>query len=123
MAKQKIVKCPRCEKRCVGEATQRPESRPFQKSLKGMCLECTVSAFFQDENQDVGIGFALPKDFPPDGLRLPHIQDQIRRVLAAGMCEASFDEIDWDEIIANWHLPFGTKHQSYRERKSWPPAS
>ena len=41
----------------------------------------TVSslAFFQEEG-DRGIGFALPPNFDPEGLRRPHIQRQFVRV-------------------------------------------
>ena len=113
---EKIINCPRCNKRCLATETTRPDARPLRKALKGMCLECCVSALFQDIGEN-GMGHALPPDFDPNGLRLPHIQRQFARVLEVGMSEANMDEIDWDEVIANWELPFPGKIKTAAPRR------
>ncbi len=121
MPEQKIVNCQRCNKRCIGMKSQRPEARPFKHALQGLCTECIVSQFFQNADNEEGIGFALAsaENFTPEGLRLPHIQEQFRRVLEVGMSELIFDEIDWDEVIANWDLPFpGKNFKGYREERA-----
>lgn len=105
----KIVNCPRCQKRCLAGPDGNQEARPLRRARKGMCLECCVSGIFQSNSMERGIGFALPKNFDPEGLRLPHIQEQFSRVLQVGMSEANLEDIDWDEVIANWGLPFPKK--------------
>ena len=60
--------------------------------------------FFQDTNENRGIGFALPAGFDPQGLKLPHIQKQFERLLSVGASELTMDEIDWDEVIRKWCL-------------------
>jgi hypothetical protein len=64
---------------------------------------CAVCAFFQEEG-DRGIGFALPPNFDPEGLRRPHIQRQFVRVLEAGGSELAMQEIDWTEVIEKWKV-------------------
>jgi hypothetical protein len=58
-----------------------------------------VAGFFQDEDGQRGIGFALPENFDPEGLRLPHLQELFARV------------------IANWHLPFPERKRRGRKTK------
>jgi hypothetical protein len=59
--------------------------------------------FFQDVEN--GLGHALTPRFDPQGLRLPHIQEHFRRVLAAGGSELTIEEIKWEEVIRKWRLP------------------
>jgi hypothetical protein len=77
-------------------------ARPFRRAKRGFCTPCAVCSFFQDENENHGIGFALPADFDPQGLLLPHIQQQFARVLEVGNSELTMEEIDWDQVIENW---------------------
>lgn len=66
-----------------------------------MCAACIVCYFFQDES---GIGFALPPNFDPEGLKLPHIQAQFARVLLVGESELPADRINWGDVIRKWHI-------------------
>ena len=93
--------------------SEKPEARLFKKSLKGACLECTVAALFHDVGEN-GIGHVLPKNFNPESLRLPHLQSQFARMMDVGNSEADFSEIDWDEVIANWHLEFSASQKVSR---------
>ena len=56
--------------------------------------------------------------FDPECLRLPHVQKQMMAVFVAAQehhgAELDHSEIDWDEVIANWPLPFSQKRQKQR---------
>jgi hypothetical protein len=105
-----VVLCQRCAKRCrAGKG--RADSRPFRKAERGMCLECCVCALFQrptdgDAALPTALAMAVERGFKPEDLRLPHIQETFARLLNVGKSEATMEEIDWDEVIANWPLPF-----------------
>ncbi len=102
-----MIECRRCGKPCIGAPQKNSKARPFRKAPKGLCAACAVCSFFQHANGDRGIGFALPANFDPEGLRLPHIQKQFERVLAVGCSELTMDQIDWDEVIQKWDLSPG----------------
>ena len=94
-----------CCLRCgdPGQSGSGSESaRPFRRAKCGFCTPCAVCSFFQDENENHGIGFALPLDFDPQGLLLPHIQRQFARVLEVGNSELTMEEIDWGKVIEKW---------------------
>lgn len=96
----KSVFCQRCGDRCLAEPTSKSNARPFRKASRGLCAPCAVCTFFHDE--DGGVGFALPPNFDPEALRLPHIQEQFARALVVGGSELTMGEIDWDEVIRKW---------------------
>lgn len=127
--------CERCAKRCLVANKKNPHANVFVKGdmkTGRFCAECLIVDFFK--NFDLGPGSAMgfeyfdhslpqpewrkgvgDKDqrFDPECLRAPHVQDCMRRILEAAKsqhnAELNFDEIDWDEVIANWHLPFPGK--------------
>jgi hypothetical protein len=66
-------------------------------------VSCVVVRFFQDDGA-CGIGHALPPDFDPEGLKLPHIQQQFAQMLAIGCSELTMAQIDWDKVIAKWSI-------------------
>ena len=96
--------CRRCGVRCQAGIPTRPNSRPFRRATQGLCANCVVTVFFRGDEEGC-LGFALPADFDPHGLRAPHIQDQFQRILNSGGSELTADEIDWGTVIANWGLP------------------
>ena len=100
------------------------------------CNNCAVVDFFKnmDTGPSSGLGkeyfdHSLPqpewrkevgdkdKRFDPESLRLPHIQEHMLRILVVSRGELPFEDIDWDEVIANWHLPFPVR-RSGRKRKA-----
>jgi len=103
------IKCQRCSKVCIAEATKAPSARPFRKGLRGLCANCAVTAFFKDSDGERGVGFALPPDFDPQGLLLPHIQAQFQTILRLGQSELRYEQIDWGIVLANWALPVSRK--------------
>ncbi len=100
---KKLTKCKRCGCEAIAEITSQPNARPFRKALRGYCIPCVVVRFFQGDEEN-GIGFALPLNFDPQGLKLPHLQAQFARVLTVGHSELGIEQIDWDQVIAKWRL-------------------
>jgi hypothetical protein len=107
------VNCLRCGQLC------RPgKPDPTKRALRrtehgGLCPNCAVTELLlgiEPIRQTImgspargGIVPALPGK-GPGVLRLPHIREQIGRVLAFTQLEPT--EIDWDTIIKNWDLPW-----------------
>lgn len=132
---QQVKRCVRCGIRCrvVEKANRQAEVFVRGDAETGLfCANCLVVDFFL--NFDLGPISALDESFfrkpdtlpdcreelahykpifNPDCLRLPHIQEQFGRIVAAASAqhgaELSAEEIDWDAVIANWHLPFPVK--------------
>ncbi len=101
----KVVACKRCGDPCqASPVNKESKARPFRRASKGNCTACAVCVFFQSDNPDIGIGFALPLNFDPEGLKLPHLQEQFARILAVGNSELKMEEIDWDEVIRKWRV-------------------
>lgn len=130
-----IKNCERCAKRCRAVAKVNPKANIFVKGdmkTGRYCVECLIVDFFKNYEMGpagaLGLEFfdhSLPqpewrKDvgdpdrrFAPESLRLPHIQKQMTAVIVAAQshhgAELDPSEIDWDEVITNWHLPFPSK--------------
>lgn len=98
-----IVRCQRCGDPCRASAGT-PSARPFRKAARGFCAPCVIVLFFRDPHVERGVGFALPSDFDPEHLRLPHLQAQLGRVLTVGGSDLSKKDIDWDKVIEKWTL-------------------
>lgn len=107
--------CIRCGVRCRTVTKKNPDANVFVRGdmqTGRFCTNCLVTDFFK--NFDLGPAGSLGPEyfdsFNPEGLRLPHIQQQFAAVVMAAKrsygAELFADEIDWDEVIANWHLPF-----------------
>ena len=133
--------CVRCAKRCHVVDNRNPNANVFVKGTMEtgrFCTECLVVDFFK--NFELGPASALgahyfdpslpqpeydegrpDKRFDPEMLRAPHIQQQMFAIIAAAQkqygAELTFEEIDWDEVIANWHLPFPEKPKRGRKKK------
>lgn len=135
-----IKNCVRCEKRCRAVAKVNHSANIFVKGdikTGRFCVECLVVDFFK--NFEIGPSSALgaayfdhslpqpeyhketgdpDRRFDPECLRLSHIQQQMTAVFVAAQthhgAELDPSEIDWDEVIANWHLPFPPKRKRRR---------
>jgi len=99
----KITYCQRCGDPCQSNPSKNPKARPFKRASHGLCAPCVVCKLFQEDGEN-GLRHALPLDFDPEGLRLPHIQEQFARVLAIGGSELAMDQIDWEEVIQKWRV-------------------
>jgi hypothetical protein len=135
--------CERCAKRCRVVDKKNPNANYFVRGdmkTGRFCAECLIVDFFK--NFDLGPSSALGAEyfdhslpqpewrsevgdkyqrFNPEWLRLPHIQEQLRRIIEVAAAkhgaELSFDEVDWDEVIANWHLPFPKKGRGRKKKE------
>ncbi|MCE5277168.1 MAG: hypothetical protein ABFD92_16695 [Planctomycetaceae bacterium] len=114
-----IVHCDRCHVPCR-TGTPDPKARLLMLSEgpHGLCVNCAVTDFFKNEKYGVSLEQVMrgsdldgPTDPAacPKALALPHVQKQFSEVLRVGCAQVSPDDIDWLEIIANWHLPFPKK--------------
>lgn len=139
---EQFKNCERCAKRCRVEAKANPRASIFVKGdmkTGRFCGECLIVDFFK--NFDLGPSSALGKEyfdhslpqpewrkdvgdkdvrFDPESLREPHVQQHMLQIIETAKrvhdAELEFGEIDWDEVIANWHLPFHEKPKG-RKRK------
>jgi hypothetical protein len=135
--------CVRCNIRCRVAAERNREADLFVHGTARtglFCANCLVVDFFK--NCDIGPSSSLGKHhfdrslpqpeyekdrgqpdrrFDPECLRLPHVQTQFRAILAAAQVEYGAEltpgEIDWDEVVANWDLPFPEKPRRAKRRK------
>lgn len=127
--------CIRCQKRCRVVAKVNPNANLFVRGdakTGKYCVECLIVDFFK--NCEHGPSSAMGKEyfdhsapwpewrkevgdkekrFDPETLRDPTVQQQFNAIILAAQREHNAElapgEFDWDEVIANWHLPFPEK--------------
>ncbi|MCE2968028.1 MAG: hypothetical protein ACK55O_14355 [Phycisphaerales bacterium] len=107
----RIVNCDRCAVRCRIAATSNDQARLLKHAKdRGFCPNCAITAwlrrFIESPHMKAALACNPSGEKPPECFRLPHLQEQIGRVLAAGQADLPAEALDWDEIIANWDLPF-----------------
>lgn len=122
-----IVKnCERCGKRCQAVEKRNADASIFVRGdaeTGKWCAECLVVHFFKEF--DLGpissVGIEQIEAIAPECFRLPHIREAFERVIAVAKshygAELVTDDFDWDEVIANWHLPFPKTGKGRRKRK------
>ncbi len=101
------------------------------------CVNCLIVDFFKNYSHGPSSGMgkeyfdpSLPqpewrkevgdpdKRFDLTCLREPETQERFNKILLACYADVKIEEIDWDEVIANWHLPF--PERKIRKRKKEP---
>jgi hypothetical protein len=94
--------CGRCGEPLQVADRRNPEARLLRhaKVPRGLCANCALTQFLLTTEPISNLIKAQP-----EVLRLPHVQAQVKAVLVANQADASPDEISWERIIANWHLP------------------
>lgn len=138
-----IGQCQRCAVRCRVRGTQTADARLLRYALtpEGLCVNCAMTEWLQTTDGikeqlanrkcrrcgglQTSLGYfdrqcrCAQPDIPGVGeiLRLPHIQALFRQLMAVGRADAQPDEIDWDEVIANWDLPWPPKARRRRGKK------
>lgn len=93
--------CKRCGRPALG-GDGNPDARMLRRARTGVCVDCGVVQFLQrvaNTNVLGTVDRALP-----DGLRLPHVQEQFAKMMVAGGSDARPDEIDWERVIAVWDI-------------------
>lgn len=99
-----VVNCERCNRLC--KLAPIPESKA--KLLKraktpkgGLCINCSATSFIMSiPTLMVGIN-----KNGVDILLNQHVVNQFTEVLKAGFADANPNEIDWELVVKNWHLP------------------
>jgi hypothetical protein len=114
---QATKQCVRCGKRCRVADKRNPNAQLFVKGdiKTGMfCAECLVVDFLRNCERGPQVDelakLSGKKQFDPQVFRLEHVQQQFATIVAAAHARFGAElvqgEFDWDEVIANWHLPF-----------------
>jgi hypothetical protein len=79
---------------------------------KGVCATC---GFRQWLATDYGgaLEEIIRRDCKNDPivLKSPHIREMIQRLMIVGKCDAPFEEIDFDRLVAQWDLPIAGKRK------------
>ena len=102
---EQIINCRRCGKPCrPGEGN--PESRPFHRASQGLCVNCAITEFFKTTEPMSSILEGLMYKTDKQILLSPAIQEQVGRIMEAGNCDATLEEIDWPTVVRQWDLPF-----------------
>lgn len=102
-----ITNCLRCGAKCKIEPIPGSKARLLKRGNKeGLCLSCAVHDWLRNTYP---INMLLAGMQNPQNLLLPDIQEQFAGILKVGFSDAKPDEIDWQQIVDNWDLPFPTK--------------
>jgi hypothetical protein len=110
--------CSRCGVPCRVAQARNEDARLLMNApdaRSGWCGDCAATDFLKSTEP---CGMLLERS-GPEILRTEHIQDQFARIMVAGEADVSPPEINWDRVIANWHLPFtkrGGKARGGRRR-------
>lgn len=102
---QEIVNCERCGAQCKAGPLRGSKAKMLRYSNKGLCVNCAVHDWLRNT---FPINMQLAK-YGPKGLLLPHIQKQFAEIMGIGFADAKPDEIDWNQVVENWELPFPHK--------------
>ncbi len=115
-----IVQCCRCGVPCR-KMPGNPEARLLTHTTDdfGFCGNCAATEFLKGLAVIGDRSRFEKKPFDPECFRLPHVQVQFAQILTTGNADTKPEEIDWLEVIANWHLPF-PKLRRRKKRKENP---
>lgn len=101
--------CERCGRECQVAPGRTEEARLLRKAKepKGYCVNCGVTLWLVNAYPINEIIEESPHG--PEMLLHPHIQQQFGAIMRTGNADASLEEIDWEIVVANWHLPIEAK--------------
>jgi len=102
-----IVKCPRCGAPCRIGPPPGAQAKMLRRSptAKGLCVNCATHDFLRNTYPPN----ILLAESGPHVLLLPQIQEQFAGIMQVTHADAQADEINWEQIVANWDLPFPNK--------------
>ena len=94
------TKCQRCGIPAIRREGSK-KARLLRGANEGVCLECGVVDFIQMVTNMSSSGTFTGL---PEGLRLPHVQEQFARLMDVGKSDARPEDIDWERVIAVWDV-------------------
>lgn len=96
--------CERCGVQLQVDAMPDSRAKLLRRSKvsKGFCINCAVHNFLRN-TYPPNIQLA---ESGPQILLIPHIQTVFAGIMKAGFADANPDEINWQQIVDNWELPF-----------------
>ena len=100
------VECKRCGQRCKvsGKPGEKAKMLRFAKG-PGLCVNCAVHDWLRNTYPpNIILAQSGPKV-----LLFEHIQQQFAGIMRIGFADARPDEINWEQIVENWELPFKNK--------------
>ena len=112
---RQTTNCDRCNVRLQIATERNGDGKPIRRSLteRGYCPNCAVTEFILGTEPLKTVVTRDRADQFPEAFRLEHVQVQFRTMLEAGGAGEVVAQLDWDEVIANWALPFPQKIQGY----------
>jgi hypothetical protein len=101
LAAQATTTCMRCRQPIRLAPRQREESYPFRLAVinEGVCANCVVTEFLYNTYP---INEQLDRA-GPEILLHPLMSKAFQPIVA--QCDMNVEEIDWQLVVANWHLP------------------
>lgn len=100
------VDCKRCGHQCQVDAMEGTKAKMLRRAKgPGLCVNCAVHDWLRNTYPP---NIILAQS-GPRVLLFEHIQQQFTELMRMGSADAKPDEIDWQEIIDNWELPFPNK--------------
>ena len=99
--------CTRCDAKLKIQPIAKSKATMLRRAQgsKGYCLACAVQDWLRNTYP---VNLLLARS-GPKALTHPDIQKQFFEIAVAQHTDATFAEIDWQRVIANWDLPFPTK--------------
>lgn len=104
MASKETIHCERCKAPCKIAGPRNSDAKMLRRSKepKGLCINCATHDWLRNTYP---VNMLLAQSGPKI-LLYPHIQEQFKAIMRAGLADAQPDEINWNLIVENWDLPF-----------------
>ena len=75
---------------------------------EGLCATCALRVWFELDDRGAIVSEIVMRDLggdPGKAFKLPHVQEQVKRMMEAGKSDARVEEIDFDKLVREWDLP------------------
>lgn len=100
------VACQRCGRMCRVAGPRNEDARMLRRSRepKGYCANCAATEFLINTYP---VNMLIEQsEHGPKMLLDEHVQQQFAAIMEAANADADPREIDWNELVRNWDLPF-----------------
>lgn len=106
-SEDKTCSCKRCGVKCRVTGPASPEATLLRLSEepKGVCVNCCVTEFLMNSYP---LNMQL-EDYGPEILLHPGMTEQFTPLMQVHHAQANPEEINWELVVRNWHLPVKVK--------------